>query len=202
MKSIRSIGILVTLLLCSLAFAADPAPIVMLKNVSNKMIVELDKNIGNLKSNDRLVYNLVQRVLVPHFDLDNMSRNVVSKERWEGADAATKRQFINEFTKYVIRTYSSAIQSYDGETIKFYPLRGEIAGQNKVQVNSDLMHKDGPPIQLQYRLISKGNDWFVYDFSVDGISIVQNYRSQFAEVLRKEGLVQLVQQLKNHNKGI
>lgn len=186
-------------LFSSIGFAADPAPLAMLKSVSATMTAELDKNLGNLKNNDALIYRLVNRVLVPHFDLAGMSRSVVGKD-WQAATSANQQEFVKEFTRYVVRTYGSALESYNGETIKFYPMRGDVSGQSRVQVNSDIVQKNGSSIQVQYRLAGAGSNWLVYDFSVDGVSIVQNYRSQFSATLRQGGLSKLVQELKQHNK--
>jgi phospholipid transport system substrate-binding protein len=192
MKTIKVLVVAFGVFFAVSIFAADPAPLVMLKSTSGRMLKELNKNIGKLKNNDKLVYDLVNRVLVPHFDLPKMSGSVVGVY-WSKASKKTQQQFIKEFTSRVIRTYSTALQSYDGETIKFFPIRGVIG--KRVQVDSDLQLKNGPPIQMQYRLLKKGSKWLIYDFSVDGISIVKNYHSQFASALRQGGLAGLVKQL-------
>jgi phospholipid transport system substrate-binding protein len=176
--------------------ASDPAPLVMLKQTASQMLSELDRHLGHLKNNDRLVYDLVNRILVPHFELQNMSRAVIGPD-WQKASSNTQQQFVKEFTSYVIRTYSSAIQSYDGETIKFYPIRGGIT--DRVQIDSDLLLKNGPSIQMQYRLVQQGGRWLIYDFSVDGVSVIKNYNSQFASTLRQSGLDGLVKQLHKNN---
>ena len=173
-KRIIKIGtILLGLAVLAPSFAADPAPLVVLKGVSGRMLVELNKNIKTIKHNDRLVYNLVNRICVPHFDLLNMARAVVGRNYWQQASSSTQQQFIKEFTHYVIRTYASAMQSYDGEIIKFYPIRGAVG--NRVQINSDLFLKNGPSIQMQYRMSKQSGRWTIYDFSVDGVSIIKNY---------------------------
>lgn len=197
MKLIKVLVAALGILFCASSFAADPAPLAMLKSTSSQMLHELDKHLGNLKHNDKLVYNLVNRVLVPHFDLVSMSRAVVGRDCWQKASSATQQQFIAEFTRYVIRTYSSALQSYDGEKIRFYPIRGGIT--DKVQIDSDLVLKNGPPIQMQYRMIQQRGQWLIYDFSVDGVSIIKNYNSQFAGTLRQGGLDKLVQKLHENN---
>ena len=184
------------ILFCMVSLAADPAPLAMLKSTSQQMLRELDKNLGRLKGNDQLVYNLVNRVLVPHFALVDMSRAVVGRY-WQQASSSTQRQFTREFTRYVIRTYSAALQAYDGETIKFLPIRGAVG--NRIQVDSELLLKSGSPVRIQYRLLQRQGRWLIYDFSVDGISMVKNYNSQFANTLRRGGLVTLVQQLQKSN---
>jgi len=202
MKFIKVLVVMFSLLFGASGFAAtaaDPEPLAMLKSTSSQMLHELDAHIGHLKNNNKLVNDLVDRVLVPHFDLFSMSRAVVGPNYWQGAASGTQQQFIKEFTSYVIRTYSSALQSYDGERIKFFPIRGGIS--DRIQIDSDLLLKNGPPIQMQYRLLQQGGQWLIYDFSVDGVSIIKNYNSQFAGTLRQGGLEALVQKLHKNNAG-
>lgn len=180
------------------ATAADPEPLGMLKGLSNEMVGQLNKNLGNLKNNNKLVDALVYKILVPHFDLTAMSRSVAGVY-WQQAPAAVQQQFVKEFTRNVVRTYSAALQSYDGEIVKFYPIRGDVGV--KVRVSSEIILKNGPAIQIQYGLQQQGGGWVIYDFSVDGISIVKNYNSQFAGTLRQIGLSGLVDQLQKRNVG-
>lgn len=197
-KKIIKIGmVLLGFTVLAPSFAADPAPLALLKDVSGRMLVELNKNINTIKRNDKLVYNLVDRIIVPHFDLPNMTRAVVGRDYWQQASSSTQQQFIKEFTCYVIRTYASAMQSYDGEIVKFYPIRGAVG--DRAQINSDLLLKSGPPIQMQYRMSLQSGKWVIYDFSVDGVSIIKNYNSQFAGDLRKSGLSGLVNKLRANN---
>ena len=155
MRSIKILVVSLFLLISTSSFAAtDPAPLVMLKSMTGQMLSALDKYIGRLKNNDKLVDSLVNKIIVPHFDLNNMARAVVGRDPWQQASSSTQQQFIKEFTRYVTRTYSSALQSYDGEKMKFYPIRGNIG--DKVRVSSDLLLKNGPPIQIQYSLLQQG----------------------------------------------
>lgn len=180
--------------------AGDPPPLAMLRSTADRMIGELDKHQGNLKNNDKLMHGIIRRILVPHFDVVSMSRAVVGRTYWQAGSPAVQKQFVDEFTLYVIRTYSGALESYSGEKIKFYPLRNYDATQSRVQINSDILQNNGPPIPVSYRLAKTGGSWAVYDFSVNGISIVQNYRSQFASTLQNGGLQKLVQEIHAHNR--
>ena len=198
----RFLILIISSLLSVSVFAAgskvDPSPMDMVKKTSSQMLRELDKHLGRLKNNDKLVYSLVNRILVPHFDRLHMAKAVVGRNYWKKASSNVRRDFLAEFTKYIIRTYSAALQSYDGETMKFYPIRGAIG--KRVRISSDLLLKSGPPIQLQYGVWYRDGKWLIYDFSVDGISIIKNYKSQFAGVLRQKGLSGLLRELKQRNK--
>lgn len=181
----------------------DPPPLAMLKNTADKTIVELDKHRQTLKSDDALVCNIVKRIALPHFDSNAMARSVVGREFWQAATPTIQKQFTTEFTQYIIRTYAAALANYNGEKIKFYPMRSYDASQNRAQVQSDILQSGGPAIPVTYRLVKTGSgDWLVYDFSVEGVSIIQNYRSQFSSTLSKSGLAGLVAEVHSHNQKL
>lgn len=174
--------------------SSDPAPLAMVKTTAMQITTEFDKNLGRLKGNTSLVSRVVKRFLVPRVDLTTMSQIVVGRY-WAQASGATQQRFMQVFTDYVIRTYAAALSSYDGETIKFNPIRGYSGAKPRVMINSQIFHKSGQPLQVQYRVLNKGGSWFIYDFTIDGVSMVENYRAQFAGTLHQGGLALLVQRL-------
>jgi phospholipid transport system substrate-binding protein len=203
MKSILKKVVVVFLLVVSVgAFAVDPPPVAMLKNTSDQILSELDKKRqgGNLKHEEVWVRGVVRRLLVPHVDMQGMSQAVVGRY-WQNGSLQSQRQFMEQFSNYVIKTYAAAFASYDGETMTFYPIRGYDPNQQRVQVNSQLNRKEGPAINVQYRVVNKGGNWLIYDFSVDNVSLVQNYRDQFSADLQRGGLDLLVKKLLEKNRG-
>jgi phospholipid transport system substrate-binding protein len=175
---------------------AAPSPVDMLQNISNQMLSSLSKVTDR---NDQALYNLVKRILLPHVDLNGMSELVVGKY-WANASPTQRAQFAQEFTHFITRTYSNALSSYSNEKVRFFPIRGGVTG-NRVQVSSAIDQANGQSVSVSYRLTLANGEWKVYDFSVEGVSIVENYRSQFADALRTNGLAGLIQQLHQQNQG-
>lgn len=169
-------------------------PTEMLQNVSNRLLSELAQTKNR---NDQTLYSLVKKILLPHVDLNQMSQIIIGKY-WAGATSEQKVQFENEFTAFITRTYSSALSSYTNEKVRFFPIRGGVTG-NHVQVNSAIDQANGSSVNVSYRLALTGGVWKVYDFSIEGASIVENYRAQFADVLRTKGLAELIRQLHTQN---
>jgi phospholipid transport system substrate-binding protein len=176
---------------------AQSSPIDMLQSTTDQMLVALDKTSD--KTSETL-YDLVQKILVPHVDLDNMSQQILGIA-WQNASAAQKEAFNQEFTYFVTRTYSTALASYKNQKVRYFPIRGGVTG-DRVQVSSAIDQTNGQSISVNYRLFRTGSEWKVYDFSVEGVSIVNNYRSQFSGPLRTKGLDGLIAQLKKHNAGM
>ncbi len=184
------------LLLVGLGFAAsDPLP--QLENRSKSILKELSASRATLKSNPSVVEGIIRRELLPIIDRPTMARAVVGPQAWRSASKESRIAFIQEFTTLVIHTYASAMANYTNETIKFFPVRA--AGNERVEIKSLIVRKEGPSIPVSYRLQKSGDQWRIYDFSVDGVSLVQSYRSQFAPHLKKGGLSALIQELKSHN---
>jgi len=193
--SLKAIFLSCILCISTLALAA-PSPVDMLQGLSNQLLSSLSQITNR---NDQALYGLVKKVLLPHVDLNGMSVLVVGKY-WAGATPTQRTQFEQEFTHFVTRTYSSALNSYQNEKVRFFPIRGGVTG-NRVQVNSAIDQTNGQSVSVSYRLVLLGGSWKVYDFSVEGVSIVENYRSQFADVLRTNGLSGLIQRLQQQNQG-
>lgn len=182
---------------CGLVFAAA-SPVDMLQNLSDQMLGELQKNEAVLKTKPDVVHGIVQRLLVPRFDITTMSHMAVGRA-WDQATPTQRQRFTQEFTTLLVRTYSAAFAQYTNETVKFLPTRGDISNQTRVQVSSQIIRPGGPPISVNYLLVQQNNQWLIYDFSVDGISMIQSYRSQFAQDLNQGGMDALIQKLTQHN---
>ncbi len=193
-KKLPSILFLFSCLFYTTIFAADPPPLALMKNVSSQLLTTLRQHKEQLQDR-RVIHNIVNRILVPHFDLPGASRSVVGRNHWYQAPKSTQDQFIKAFTKYVIDMYSSALSSYSDEVITFKPIRSFSAAQTRVLIYSVVKRSGAKPINLNYRLVKLGTTWKIYDFSVDGVSMVQNYRAQFREPLNKGGLVELTRRL-------
>lgn len=180
---------------------AESSPIEMLRAVSNQAISELKANEATLKSNPGVVYRIINRILLPHADMQDMAKVALGRNAWGQATPQQRQQFTKEFTDLMVNTYSSALAAYTDETIEFYPLREAYQGRSRVQVDSKIIRREGPPVSVKYRLVLKGGEWKVYDISVEGISILESFRSQFAEELSDGNLEQLLSKLAKHNKG-
>ncbi len=183
---------------CLPVFAAS-SPMDMLQSTSNQALAQLKQNQATLKTNPKVVYQIVNNILAPHFAMQEMARMVVGRNAWNAASPSDRAQFVQQFKQLLMRTYSSALASYQNETVKFMPMRGD-ANSNRVQVNSMIIRQAGPSVSVNYRLIQMGSEWKVYDVSVDGISLVESYRTQFAAQLSQGGsLATLTQKLSQRN---
>lgn len=183
------------LLLCSGQLLAASSPLPMLQKAANGLTQALAKNKSRLSS-PTVIKAIVDQHLMPVIDKTRMAQLVLGRSGWANATAAQRKQFIAAFRNMVIATYASAFASYNGDTIKFSPIRGGVAGRSTVVVNSVIVRRSGQTIAISYNCRRVGNVWKVYDFSVENISMVNSYRSQFASILQSKGINALITQMK------
>lgn len=177
---------------------AQSTPVPMLQETANQILTTLKQNKSNLKNNHKIIYQAVQRYLLPNVDVNGMSRSVLGRQAWNKASASERSQFSQAFTQLVIRTYASPLAEYTDETVKFMPIRGSLEGRF-LRVNSLIVRSSGNNIPLSYSLVSQNGQWKIYDLSVEGVSLLQSFRSQFGQVLKNSTIQDLIKQMRQHD---
>ncbi len=183
-----------------IARAEVVSPVTVLNTAANQMLSSLAQNKARLQQ-DNVIYNIVSKNLLPFVDVDRMSMAVVGRQAWSSATPAQKSEFINQFTHLVTSTYAAALASYNDDKVQFFPLRENYATSRALTVRSVIIRRTGQKIAVDYNVVRTGDSWKVYDFSIENVSMVQSYRSQFSDVLAQQGMSGLLQRLKTHNKN-
>lgn len=190
---------LMTWLVMLMPFSVEAAsdPVALLQSIATNMLRGLKANQATLKTKPQIVYSLANQYVVPFADLPEMSKRVLPPSVWNSATAAQRAEFQRLFTRTLVRTYASALTSYKDQEVKFYPVRGG-SSANTVEVNSEIVSPDSDPVRVVYRLIRTGGGWRLYDMSVEGVSLIQSFRSQFSDILSQGNMETLLQRLRSH----
>lgn len=199
MKRIKTILLVLAAALSQFAWAQS-SPIPMLENSASQIIATLKQNKSSLKKNHHIIHQAVEQYLLPNVDVTGMSRSVLGRQAWNKASAVERQAFTRSFTDLVIRTYANPLAEYTGETVKFLPVRGSVDGQF-VRVNSIIIRPNGQRIPLTYSLVAKNNNWKIYDLSVEGVSLLQSFRTQFGQILQNSSMQDLLAQMRKSNQG-
>ncbi len=176
-------------------------PVSMLKNVTDQVMSELNQNRAEFKKNPHKLYHLIEQHILPHVDFAEMGRWVAGRNAWKAADAVTQNAFIQEFKTLVIKSYGHSLLEYAGEAIEFLPLREAIGDKTRIQILSLVKESGKSPLHMNYHLVRMGDDWRVYDIIIEGVSIVQGYRAQFAEDIKEGGVAKATLKMQQHNHG-
>jgi phospholipid transport system substrate-binding protein len=203
-KFLMPFGLLLAALLSFSAVAsidadeAMPEPQALVKQASDDMLKALKDHEAELETNPDKIYELVESILMPHFDFEKMSKLALGKN-WRVANDDQRVRFIEEFRLLLIRTYSTAMLEYTDEEIRFLPFRDDLS-RKRVTVPMEVLQPAGPSIPMALSLYQNDEEaWKVYDVKIDGISLVTNYRSSFATEIRNGGMDKLIESLAERN---
>lgn len=180
------------------ATTAPTDPIVMLNGVTANVLNALKTNHVNKDTSPTILYSVVDKQILPYVDFNEMSVWVAGRTAWGKASPSSREAFIRQFKTLVVRTYATALNSYSNEIVEFVPQKVDTSKQ-RIQVSSWIKRANKSSIRVDYRLIKHGNSWLVYDMIVEGVSILQGFQAQFSDKIRKEGLDNVIAEIKQHN---
>lgn len=200
MKKIISLWLGVLLILVSLGVQANtPEPEALIRNTVNEVlsIVRQDKDIQ--AGNKKKAIELVDAKVLPHFNFAHMTRLAVGKS-WRKATSEQKRVLEIEFRNLLVRTYTNAFTSYQDQEVEVKPLK-MAKDATDVVMKTLVISKGKPPLPVNYDMEKTASGWKVYDLSIEGVSLVTNYRSTFAEQIQKNGIDGLIKTLVEKNQA-
>lgn len=201
LKAIR--GLLASTVACFIltgpSHAQDPAPDVLVKTVTQEVVDLIAKDKDLQSGSQKKVVALVEAKVLPHFNFMAMTRLAVAAN-WEKLTPEQKKQLTEEFKTLLVRTYSSALSAYRDQKFDFRPLRAKPTDTD-VTVQVRIAQGGREPVMLEYDMEKTPNGWKVYDVRVAGVSLVANYRTEFANEIRTNGVDGLIKGLIVKNQG-
>jgi phospholipid transport system substrate-binding protein len=199
-KTMKSLFAFLFAGLVATSVIAQETPDSLVQQVTEEVleIVRKDKDIQS--GNTQKALELVDKKVLPHFNFQHMTSLALGKE-WKKATPAQQQQLTTEFKTLLVRTYSNALTSYKNQKIVYKPFK-MAAGESDVLVRTEVQQPGNKPIQLDYSLEKLDSGWKVYDVVVAGISLVTNYREQFAQEVRNGGIDGLIASIAAKNKSL
>ena len=140
--------------------------------------------------------NSLRQILLTRFDFAAMAQKSLGN-RWKDLNGK-EEEFVSAFTDFVEHSYMSTLGSYRGEKVVYDRDR---ANGESAEVDTRVVGGQGNPIKIEYKLHLTDGQWMVYDAVIDDVSLIGNYRSQFARVLQTASLGELIQNLREKASG-
>jgi phospholipid transport system substrate-binding protein len=142
------------------------------------------------KKDKKLRRQKMRELIDARFSYEQMSMRSLAEE-WNKRSDPEKQEFVGLFGKLLENSYASKIESYRDEKINY--MSEDIKGEHAM-VKTEIQRKDGN-IAIDYKMIKVGGAWKVYDFIIEGVSMVRNYRTQFTKIIQKDSFKTLVDKL-------
>ena len=155
--------------------------------INQVMEIVSDKN---LQKNPTLRREKLRQVIGLRFNYKQMVMRSLAKNYKDRSDKERK-EFTRLFKKLLENSYASKIENYRNETINYM---GEQVKGKYALVKTQIVRKDGV-IDVDYKMLKENGQWLVYDFVIEGVSLIRNYRSQFSKIISTESYATLVSKL-------
>ncbi len=177
--------------------AEDPTAVV--RDTAEKVLNSLRTDRARYQD-DQALFQLVRDVVFPRIDRERTAQWVLGAN-WRTATPAQREQFIAEFSDLLLRTYGTALRQYDSEKLNYLPTQAA-AGADRVTVRTEIIRPDGPKVSVDYLLTNRSGEWKVYDIIIENVSMVVTYRSEYAAIIKRDGMDGLLRQLADRNRSV
>ena len=184
------LSIAIPVMLRGVSGAAATDPVVFVKDAVDEIISILQDEKLAVSTRKAERKKRVVTIVEKKFDFRDMSMRALAKH-WQERSPEEQDRFVFLFKTLLENTYIAKIETYSGEKVVFK--KAALQG-NKAIVYSDLIRKS-VETPVNYKLKSNEDRWLVYDVEVEGVSLVNNYRTQFASILSKENFAGLITRL-------
>ena len=180
--------------------AQDLGPDQLVQKITEEVLTAIKSDKQLAAGDKQKAMRLAEEKVLPYVDFEEATRLAVGRA-WAQANPQQKKQLVSEFRNMLVRTYSNAIEGYQGQSLKVLPSRGgkQQDAQGEATVRAQFVRSGGKPLPLEFQMRKTGEGWKVYDIAVEGISLVLTYRSEFDAVVKQEGIEGLIKRLTQKN---
>lgn len=200
MKKISLIFVLALLTPTGLP-AEELMPDQLLRMTVEKIDLLLKEDRSVDAQDPRRLYTMIDfcEEVLPHIDFPGMARTVLGPS-WRTATAEQRARFTHEFRYLLVRVYGTALSRNRDKQIIYLPFFGKPGDKTAVVRTEVKQASGGPNVQINYSFYSVNSFWKMYDITIDGVSLVNTYRSTYADLLRKEGIDALIAGIAQSNR--
>ena len=187
--AIVSVGVL--LMAWSQAWAGAPTD--QLKTSVDQVIRILEDSTLKSESKTRERRVAIRKQADNIFDFEETAKRALGLH-WQSLSVQDKQEFVSLFADLLERSYLAKIERYSGEKTTY---AGDSIDGDLATVKTRFIAKQGTEVPVDYRMLHRGDRWLVYDVVVEGVSLVNNYRSQFNKIIQTASYQELVAKMKN-----
>ena len=134
----------------------------------------------------------IRKVAHDIFDFEEISRRTLGRH-WQPRSPDERREFVGLMADVLEQAYIGRIETYSDESVRFL---GDVPDGDVATVKTRIVTKSGTEIPVDYRMIDRGGRWIAYDVSVEGVSLVGNYRGQFDRIIQRQSFAELIKALR------
>jgi phospholipid transport system substrate-binding protein len=172
--------------------ASGPAQLI--QTAAGAMLKQLDAHRSEYRADPGKIHQLVDQILLPHFDTEYSARLVLGRH-WAMATPDQRTRFIHAFYNSLLNNYGDALLDFTADRLKVFPYTGDPNAQNAT-VRTQVRKNDGTVVAVNYSLhrTAEGG-WKAWDVVIEGISYVKSFRDDFGAEIDAKGLDEVIARL-------
>jgi phospholipid transport system substrate-binding protein len=175
--------------------AAAPSPYEIIQQTADELLVVVKSRRSELESSPAALYEVVDQILRPNFDVSYAGRLVLGRY-WQRSTADQRERFTEALYQSLVRKYAKGLLNYQEDTVRIFPQTGLIrADEDFVTVKTEVNTGDGVKVPVNYRTRWVDGSWKVFDVIVEGLSYVTYYRDLIGKDVRNKGLDNVIESL-------
>ena len=155
----------------------------------------LDGRKDELAEDNEALYALIDDILLPRFDRRFAAGQVLAKH-WRRADAEQKNRFVDAFYTTLLHRYAEGVLEFESERVEVLPYRGN-PEKRITTVKTRMRLEDGTKVPVNYALIRRGEEWRMFDVTIEGVSYVRTFRAEFESEISQKGLERVIVRLES-----
>ena len=179
------------------SFSQELGPDQLVQKVTEEVLATIKSDRQLAAGDKQKALKLAEEKVLPHIDFEEATRLAVGRD-WQQATPEQRKRLVEEFRRMLVRTYSNAIEGYDGQTLKVLPARGKQTDEDTT-VRTQFIRSGGKPLPIDFQMHKKDGGWKIFDINVEGISLVLTYRTEFDGIVKQDGIDGLIRRLGEKN---
>ncbi|MCX8118138.1 MAG: ABC transporter substrate-binding protein [Desulfobacterota bacterium] len=187
--------LLIAFAMAEIAFSGEPQD--QLRQTTDKVLTLLADPSLKSPEKARERREAILKTIDERFDWEEMARRTLARH-WTARTPEERQEFIRLFKDLLERVYMDKVEGYSWNRILY---EGEQIEGNFATVRVKIFTSKDQTLQVDYRMRKRDGQWLVYDFIVEGVGLVNNYRTQFNDIIVKSSYQELVRRLKSKTLG-
>ena len=173
----------------------DKGPNELIESVAQTLLNELDGRRDELKREPEKIRELVDEYMLPYFDTEYAARLVLARH-WRDATPEQRKRFVEAFYQSMLQNYGEALLEFTPDRLTILPFRGD--PQDKMAtVRTEVVRTNGTRVPVNYTLRRTPEGWKAWDVTIEGISYIKSFRTDFGSEIDQRGLDAVIERLES-----
>lgn len=183
-------------LLGPLSHAEAGEPLEKIRTTINDVLAILSNETLQAPERQKERRQKIRRIVLERFGFEEMARRALGRH-WRKLNATQRKEFVPLFSDLLERSYINKIEGYgSSSSLEILYTKETVDTDGYAMVRSEVVNEQDLNFEIEYRLLKRGTNWEAYDIVIEGVSLVNNYRTQFNKIISQDSYRALVKKLK------